>query len=127
MAVPAMTQLRFSLPSGGTPVPRAWCKFDRMVNFVRAKKPRGIAKAMAERSFWGESCSVDRSGFRNMLATSERIHSKAIPLIARSGQGFSSHLQPENNMHDDSEDELVHCQEQPRACFQAKAVSRVEG
>ena len=66
-----------------------------------------------------------------MLATSERIRSKAISLIARSGQGFSSRLQPENkgqhHINDDSEDELVLCQEQQRAGFQAKAGSQVEG
>jgi len=48
MAVPAMPQVRSSLPTGGMPVPRACRKFDRIVNFVRTKKtwsafPPGLA------------------------------------------------------------------------------------
>ena len=49
MAVPAMPQVRSSLPAGGMPVPRACRKFDRIVNFVRTKKTGVCVPARARR------------------------------------------------------------------------------
>ena len=46
MAVPAMTQVRFPLPTGGTPVPRAIRKFDRFVNFARTKNLVALARRL---------------------------------------------------------------------------------